>query len=277
MSCVGPGNPPATLAEWDLAGGVASQQTFLDISLVDGYNLPLGVTYIPGPNISLQDIPPNLTSPACIATAGLLLPPALSGTLGNASNSSYPIPYESTMSSAQISSWCPWDFQLTPPPRPGYGVFPYPVDNIARPVFDPCLSACAKTGAASDCCTGSYNNPKSCKPSLYSDKAKLVCPDAYSYAYDDSSSTFILPTGGGWEVTFCPPGRSTNILKTFKAQLGALSQAGHNATALRTDAANLTIIAEGGKENSGEKSNGDRMGGASLTALVIVVAVAVLW
>ena len=181
------------------------------------------------------------------------------------------------MSSAQISSWCPWDFQLTPPPRPGYGVFPYPVDNIVRPVFDPCLSACAKTGAASDCCTGSYNNPKSCKPSFYSNKAKLVCPDAYSYAYDDSSSTFILPTGGGWEVTFCPLGRSTNILKTFKAQLGALSQVGHNATALRTDAANLTIIAEGGKENSGEKSTGERMGGASLTALVIVVAVAVLW
>ena len=52
---------------------------------------------------------------------------------------------------------------------------------------------------------------------------------------------------------------------------------GHNATALRTDAANLTIIAEGGKENSGEKSTGERMGGASLTALVVVVAVAVLW
>jgi hypothetical protein len=156
-------------------------------------------------------------------------------------------------------------------------VFPYPVENIVRPTFDPCLSACAKTNAASDCCTGSYNNAKSCKPSLYSRQAKLVCPDAYSYAYDDSSSTFILPTGGGWEVTFCPPGRSTNILRTFRQQLGALSQAGHNATALQTDAANLTIIAEGGKENSAEKSTGERMGGASLTALAVVVAVAVFW
>lgn len=260
-----------------MAGGVANQQTFFDISLVDGYNLPLGVTYIPGQNVSLQDIPPNLTNAACIATAGLLLPPSTSGTSGNASNSSYPIPYETTQSSADIAKWCPWDMQLSPPPRPGYGVFPYPVDNIPRPIFDPCLSACAKTQAASDCCTGSYNDPKKCKPGLYSTNAKRVCPDAYSYAYDDSTSTFILPTGGGWQVTFCPPGRSTNILKTFRAQLGELSQAGHNATSLQTDAKNLTLIAEGGKENGAEKTKGERMGGASLTALVVVVAVAVLW
>ena len=210
------------LAEWDLAGGIGGLQTFFDISLIDGYNLPLGVTYITGPNVSLQDIPPNLTNPACVATAGLSLPPATSETPGNASNSSYPIPYQSTQS------------------------------------------------------TGSYNTPKSYMPSLYSTEAKLVYLDAYSYAYDGLSSMFVLPTGGGWEGTFCAPGRSTNILKTFRAQLGVLSRAGHNATELQTDTANLTIIAEGGKENDGEKSKGERIGGASLTALVVVVAVAVL-
>ena len=273
----GQGDAPATLAEWDMAGGVGNQLTFYDISLVDGYNLPIGITYLPGSNISLQDIPPNFTNPACIATAELLIPPTTSGTLGNSSNSSYPIPYESTQSSADVAKWCPWDLQQTPPPRPGAGVYPYPVENIKRPIFNPCLSACAYSGAASDCCTGSYNSAKSCKPSLYSTQAKRVCPDAYSYAYDDATSTFAITSGGGWEVTFCPPGRSTNILKTFKPQIQILNLAGRNTTKLQVDAANLTLIAEGGKENSAEKSTGERMGGASLSALVVVVAVAVFW
>lgn len=237
----------------------------------------MGLTYIPGSNASLQEIPPNLTSPACIATAGLLIPPAVSGILLNASNTSYPIPYESTQSSADVAKWCPWDLQLHPPERPGHGIFPYPVDNIVRPIFAPCLSACAKTNTDSDCCTGAFNDPRSCKPGLYSSKAKRVCPDAYSYAYDDSSSTFILPTGGGWEVTFCPPGRSTNILRTFGAQMQALSQAGHNVIQLQTDAANMTIIEEGGKESVGRRSKGKGMGGASLTALVLLVGAVMLW
>jgi hypothetical protein len=256
-----------------LAGSVQ----YYDLSLVDGYNLPMGITYLPGQNGSLQEVPPNFTNLACIATAGLVLAPSVSGTLGNASNSSYPIPYESTQSSADIAKWCPWDFQQTPPPRPGNGVFPYPVDNIDRPAFDPCLSACAKTKADSDCCTGQYNDPKKCKPSLYSTKAKLVCPDAYSYAYDDATSTFSVPKGGGWEVTFCPSGRSTNILKTFRAQLGELGEIGHDPSSLMADARNLTIIAEGGRENGGEKTTGERMGETSLVALVVIFVVVVLW
>lgn len=244
---------------------------FYDLSLVDGYNLPLGITYLPGHNDTLQEIPPNFTNPACIATAGLLSPPSASGTLGNSSNSSYPIPYESSQSSSDIAKWCPWNLQLMTPPRPGYGVYPYPVDNLPRPVFDPCLSACAKSKAASDCCTGSYNDAKKCKPSLYSTKAKLVCPDAYSYAFDDATSTFSLPAGGGWEVTFCPDGRSTNILKTFKAQLGDLSEVGHNVSVLQAVAKNLTLIAEGGKENGGERTKGTRLAG-----LVVLFAAAIL-
>ena len=250
---------------------------FYDISLVDGYNMPLGITFIPGDNPALQDIPPNLTNCACIATAGLMLPPAPSGTLGNSSNSSYPIPYESTQTSDQIASWCPWDLQVTQPTKPGDGVYPYPDANIQRPVFDPCLSACAKTNSASDCCTGSYNDPNVCKPNGYSTAAKEICPDAYSFAFDDQTSTFIIPSGGGWEVTFCPTGRSTNILKTFKPQLEALSQAGHATKEIRQDAMNLTIILEGGKENSAERSRGEWSKSRSLGALVMVVAWAVLW
>jgi hypothetical protein len=259
-----------------LAGGVGNKQTFYDISLVDGYNIPLGITYIPGDDPQLQEIPPNLTNCACIATAGLLDPPAPSGTSGNSSNSSYPIPYESTQTSTEVASWCPWDLQVTQPTKPGDGVYPYPDDNIQRPIFDPCLSACAKTNAPSDCCTGSFNDPKVCKPNLYSKAAKTVCPDAYSFAFDDQTSTFIIPSGGGWEVTFCPEGRSTNILATFKPQLEALSQAGHMTNAIKDDSMNLTIILEGGKENAASRGTGERLGGRSLGALVIVVAWAVL-
>lgn len=45
-------------------------------------------------------------------------------------------------------------------------------------------------------------------------------------AFDDQTSTFIIPSGGGFEVTFCPSGRSSNILKVYKQQLAELSQAG---------------------------------------------------
>ena len=43
-------------------------------------------------------------------------------------------------------------------------------------------------------------------------------------AYDDQTSTFVIPAGGGFEVVFCPPGRSTNILTTNKAALVKLGQ-----------------------------------------------------
>jgi hypothetical protein len=273
------GETPATLVEWDLMGGSDNKQTFYDVSLVDGYNLPMGLVYIPGDNTDLQDIPPNLTNAACIATSGLLLDPSASGTSGDVSNSSYPIPYESTQTSANIAGWCPWDLQVTQPTKPGDGVYPYPDDNIQRPIFDPCLSACAKTNSPSDCCTGKYNDPKVCKPNLYSSNAKAVCPDAYSFAFDDQTSTFIIPSGGGWKVTFCPAGRSTNILKTFGPQLEALGQSGKMTQGIKDAAMNLTIILEAGKENAaGGHVGGDpRLGGGSLGALVVVVAWAVLW
>ena len=53
-----------------------------------------------------------------------------------------------------------------------------------------------------------------------------MCPDAYSYAFDDETSTFIIPQGGGFEIVFCPPGRSTNILNVFGGQLRAIAAGG---------------------------------------------------
>lgn len=236
----------------------------------------MGLVYLRGTDANLQDIPPNLTNAACIATAGLVGSLTSSGTSGNSSNSSFPIPYERTQTSAKIADWCPWNLQVTQPTKPGDGVYPYPDDNIQRPAFDPCLSACAKSNSPSDCCTGSYDDPKVCKPSLYSSHAKAVCPDAYSFAFDDQTSTFIIPSGGGWQVTFCPNGRSTNILATFGPQLEALSQTGKMSKAIQDAAMNLTIISEGGKENTAGQGR-EKLGGKSLGALVLVLVWAMLW
>ncbi|KAI1002857.1 hypothetical protein K3495_g5344 [Podosphaera aphanis] len=204
LNCVNSGETPVTLAEFDTAGGVYGQQTFYDISLVDGYNLPMRIYFIPGDNATLKSISPKLTNCACIGTAGYL------ASVGAGSASSPPFETEQTNDS--VANWCPWDLQKLQPTKPADGVYRYPDDTLQRPIFDPCLSACAKTNSPADCCTGAYDGSDLCKASTYSIAAKSVCPDAYSFSYDDQTSTFVVPSGGGWGIQFCPQGRSTKIL-----------------------------------------------------------------
>jgi hypothetical protein len=42
-------------------------------------------------------------------------------------------------------------------------------------------------------------------------------------AYDDSTSTFAVPSGAGFQITFCPAGVSTNIIATVARGLKAKS------------------------------------------------------
>ncbi|PQE21275.1 thaumatin family protein [Rutstroemia sp. NJR-2017a WRK4] len=270
LDCAVTGETPVTLAEFDLAGNGGSQ-TFYDISLVDGYNLPMGVIYIPGENPKLQAIPPNLVNAACIATAGYLAPPATTGTNGNASTDAYPIPLESTADNDSIARWCPWDLQKTPPDKPGDGVYPYPDDNIQRPVFDPCLSSCSKTNAPKDCCTGEYDQPAKCPKTQFALVADKICPDAYGYAFDDQTSTFIVPTGGGWEIVFCPEGRSTNILKVLGDQMRELASKGVTKE-IEALAGNRTYI-----EMMAEKTSGAVGRGRGSWAGLVLVVVGGLW
>ncbi|MCO5567164.1 hypothetical protein L7F22_020852 [Adiantum nelumboides] len=67
-----------------------------------------------------------------------------------------------------------------------------------------CKSACAAFGSPEYCCTGSFGSPQTCKPTDYSRIFKDRCPTAYSYAYDDASSTFTCTNPEGYYVTFCP-------------------------------------------------------------------------
>lgn len=183
----------------------------------------MGINYIPAKNTSF--IPPNLTNAACIATPGWLFKPNKTGTYY--SNTTFPIPLEDSESNESIKNWCPWPYLVFPPKKPGDGVYPYPDDDIQRPAFSPCNSACAATGRDADCCIGKWHDPEKCKPGRYSNNIKAICPDAYSFAFDDQKSTFIIPKGGGWEVVMCPKGRSTNILRQLGQEMDELNNAGN--------------------------------------------------
>lgn len=174
------GNTPTTLAEFTLA---AAGKTFYDVSLVDGYNLPMAIVSLNNESgiASLMDIPPNLTNPICIATAAQLAEKGSTLDQYLGSNDSYPLPLEQSVSYDFVKTWCPWELQLSPPSTSANGVYPYPDGTLERPTFNPCYSACAKYNYKHDCCVEPYNTPSTCKPSTYSNMAKIVCPDAYSY------------------------------------------------------------------------------------------------
>ena len=101
-----------TLAEFTLDGG--SDQTFYDISIVDGYNLPMAITLIGNANL-----PPNQGNPSCVGTAGQLASTPFNPYSNNqqflGTNSSAPLPFESKVTSNQVAMWCPWDLQKSPP------------------------------------------------------------------------------------------------------------------------------------------------------------------
>lgn len=241
-------------------------QTFYDISLVDGYNLPIGIKYIPAKNTTY--IPPNLTNCACIATSGWVYSRAKTGIFY--ANDSFPVPLESQETNDSVGNWCPWPNLAFPPTKPGDGVYPYPDDNIQRPAFSPCNSACAATKSDKDCCIGKYHDSKICKPSSYSKKVKSVCPDAYSFAFDDQVSTFIVPKGGGWEVVLCPAGRSTNILRQLGKELLQVASGGKLSARSVKQLRNVTYIeSDRGAANSLRPSNG-------LTAALVVSLFGVL-
>eukprot|EP01018_Ginkgo_biloba_P038854 Gb_25713 [translate_table: standard] len=68
-----------------------------------------------------------------------------------------------------------------------------------------CKSACAAFSTPQYCCTGDHGSPQTCPPTQYSHIFKAACPAAYSYAYDDPTSTFTCAKAD-YTITFCPTG-----------------------------------------------------------------------
>lgn len=66
-----------------------------------------------------------------------------------------------------------------------------------------CNSACHAFGTDEHCCLNGFNTPDKCKASHHAEPVKKTCPDVYSFAYDDQSSTFTCKSKA-YTVTFCP-------------------------------------------------------------------------
>jgi len=89
-----------------------------------------------------------------------------------------------------------------------------PFDSTGFPVG--CKSACdadldGDPTNSANCCTGSFDTPATCPSSgveFYS-YFKDTCPDAYAYAFDESSQSALwtCPSGDNadYTITFCPP------------------------------------------------------------------------
>ncbi|XP_030927458.1 thaumatin-like protein 1 [Quercus lobata] len=145
VSCNGAGAiPPASLVEFTLSG--YNGQDFYDVSLVDGFNLPVSITPLGG-------------SASCKRTS----------CRGN------------------INRVCP----------PAMAVRGHRGKVIA------CKSPCLAFNQPQYCCTGNYGTPDKCPPTNYSKIFKHQCPQAYSYAYDDKTSTFTCTGGANYLITFC--------------------------------------------------------------------------
>lgn len=150
----GAGVPPATLAEFTLEGD--GNRDFYDVSVVDGFNMPVSITNDKGCMIS--DCP------------------------------------------ADLNANCPGPLQG---PKDASGA------NLG------CKSACfanldGNQADSTNCCTGSHNTPQTCPPTgvQFYDYFKSACPNAYAYAYDESSNTALFTCDSSlkadYTVTFCP-------------------------------------------------------------------------
>ncbi|PWZ57362.1 Thaumatin-like protein 1 [Zea mays] len=169
VQCNGGGAaPPATLAEFTLGG--SGGLDFFDVSLVDGYNVPM------------------LIVPAQGAGGG-----GSSSSNGSAGGSSKCM---ATGCLVDLNGACPADLRVMAASASASA------SGAGGPVA--CRSACEAFGSPQYCCSGAYGNPNTCRPSTYSQFFKNACPRAYSYAYDDSTSTFTCATGISYAITFCP-------------------------------------------------------------------------
>ncbi|KAF7810792.1 thaumatin-like protein 1b isoform X1 [Senna tora] len=161
VQCAGGGaKPPATLAEFTLNG--ADGLDFYDVSLVDGYNLPMLIVAKGGKR------------GGCSATGCLV----------------------------DLNGACPADLRVARGNGTGGSVA--------------CRSACEAFGDPQYCCSEAYSTPDTCHPSVYSEFFKHACPRAYSYAYDDKTSTYTCASAD-YLIIFCPlPYTSQKVLGARK-------------------------------------------------------------
>lgn len=195
LKCTAPGNTPASLAEWTLSAGSSD---FYDVSLVDGFNVPLAITNNVGCSVA-----------SCPVDLDAICPKSLQGP---------------TNSSGTVLG---------------------------------CMSACDAnlSGNPSDspnCCSGSHGTAATCPSSGvdYYSFFKGNCPDAYAYAYDESSGSALwtcdASKNADYTLTFCPASDVSNSTTSASGAAGSGASAtgtsgaaGATATAVSPTAAQL--------------------------------------
>lgn len=65
-----------------------------------------------------------------------------------------------------------------------------------------CLSACAKFNTPEYCCDPPYDTPETCQASQFAEYFEGNCPNAYSWAYDDHTSTFTCANVQQYDIVF---------------------------------------------------------------------------
>jgi hypothetical protein len=171
VACNGAGGaPPATLAEFTLGGGGGGAG-----ALSDFYD----VSNVDGFNLPVEVRPELLERRQEGAAAALC---------------------RTTACPADINRVCPSELAVRAADRGG----------AAAAAVVACKSACLAFGTDEQCCRGRFASPDKCAPSEYSRLFKAQCPQAYSYAFDDRSSTFTCANATGYRITFCPAAAAKN-------------------------------------------------------------------
>jgi len=147
IACNGGSSPPTALVEFSGFDGL----DFYDVSLVDGFNLPVIV------------VPISSSGRKC----------------------------ESTGCVVDLNAVCPAELKVT---RNG--------EVVA------CQNPCSAFQQDYFCCVG---NRSSCEPSVYSKIFKTACPQAYSYPFDDQTSTFTCSNPADYNVVFCPTSSNARL------------------------------------------------------------------
>ncbi|KAF9074077.1 thaumatin [Rhodocollybia butyracea] len=165
---------PATLAEFTLSNNPVILDNY-DVSLVDGYNLPMSITTNKGCPVA-----------SCPVDLGPDCPAALKG------------PFDSTGFPVGCKSACVANLDGNP------GVFIFLHAPRLRTDYSWDFSS-------PNCCSGQFNTPATCPSSgvqFYS-YFKSNCPDSFVFAFDDSGGTPLKACAStlaaDYTVTFCPP------------------------------------------------------------------------
>ncbi|XVF63677.1 hypothetical protein PTKIN_Ptkin09bG0105700 [Pterospermum kingtungense] len=218
LECSGNGAaPPATLAEFTLDG--AGGLDFFDVSLVDGYNIPMMV------------VPQGGTGQNCTNTGCVV----------------------------DLNGSCPSELKVMSTDGK---------DGVA------CKSACEAFKQPQYCCSGAYGTPDTCKPSSYSVIFKTACPRAYSYAYDDKTSTFTC-ANADYTITFCP---SPNTSQKSSQEQATQGQNGTETTTPTSPVFNPTMVYEGAlDESAASPSTCTHVFGSHQFVGILGMAMAIWW